>query len=166
MIVRSEFKTFFYWFSNLCLFGGIYGLVYMMLGGFANESFAGHIAVTVVLIILLVLYGKMLWDAKAVTINLESQTILFKNRYTRKQKLYSFSYFDGYVTTYQRTKVGDFKVIYFVKDQRLLYKISRAIYSNQEQLLISLFPLKNLGIIEYSFIDSLKNLIGKKVLTK
>ena len=166
MIVRSEFKTFFFWFSNLCLIAGMFLLAYIALGGFTNEPLAGQIAVTGAVIILLLIYGKMLWDANAVTIDLDKQTIQFTNRYTRKKTAYPINYFDGYVTTYQRTKVADFKVVYLIKYNKLLYKISRAIYSNQDQLLASLPSLPNIGLIELSFIDRLRSRIGKKVLTK
>lgn len=166
MIIRSEFKTFFFWFSNLCVIAGVFVLAYTTFGGFANEPLAGQIAITGAVFILFLIYGKMLWDAKAVTIDLENQTILFKNRYTRKQNLYPFAYFDGYVTTYQRTKVADFKVVYLIKDNQLLYKISGAIYSNQDELLASLPLLPDMGLIELSFMDKLRNRIDKKALTK
>jgi hypothetical protein len=150
----------------MCIVAGIYGLIYMLTGGFPTVSIKGHIALGVVLFILISLYGKMLWDVKAIIIDTESKTITFKNRYTRKQKLYSFDFFDGYVTTYQYTKFGSFKIVYFVKDQKLIYKVSKAFYSNQSEILNALSPLKDLGRIEYSFTDSVKNLLGKKVLTK
>jgi hypothetical protein len=166
MIIKSESKTFFFWFSNLCIIGGIYGFIYMFFGGFSNESILGHFVLIVVLLILLWIYGKMLWDANAIIIDTEMKNIIFKNRYTKKQKLYQFDYFDGFVTHYQYTKFGNFKVIYFVKDQRLLYKVSKAVYSNQDQMLAALPPIKDMGLIEYSFIDSIRNLLGRKVLTK
>ena len=138
----------------------------MFFGGFSNESILGHFVLIVVLLILLWIYGKMLWDANAIIIDTEMKNIIFKNRYTKKQKLYQFDYFDGFVTHYQYTKFGNFKVIYFVKDQRLLYKVSKAVYSNQDQMLAALPPIKDMGLIEYSFIDSIRNLLGRKVLTK
>jgi len=166
MIAKSKFKTFFFWFSNICFVGGIFVLAYVAFEGFANEPLAGQIAITGAVMILLLIYGKMLWDAKSVTIDLDKQTILFTNRYTRKKIVYPVNYFDAYITTYQRTKVGDFRVVYLIKDNELLYKISRAVYSNQDELLASLPSLPDMGLIELSFIDRLRKRIEKKVLNK
>ncbi len=166
MIIKSEFKTFFFWFSNVCIVGGVYGFLYMITGSFfSNVTIKGYIALSVVLIILIGLYAKMLWDARGIVIDTNSKTILFKNRYTRKEKLYQFDFFDGYVTTIQTTKFGNFKVIYFVKNQVYMYKVSQAMYSNQPELFAALSPLKDLGLIKYSFTNSIRTLLGKKVLT-
>lgn len=166
MTIKSKFNTFFFWFSNLCFFGGFYGFVYLLFGGFSNESTSGNFALLIVLIILIWLYGKMLWDAKAITIDTEAKNITFKNRYTQNQCSYKFDFFDGFVTYYQYTKFGTFKVIYFVKKQRLLFKVSKAFYSNQDEILSAVSSIKDMGILKYSFMDSIRNLLGKKVLTK
>ena len=166
MTIKSKLNTFFFWFSNLCIVGGVYGFIYLLFGGFSNESISGNIALIVVLTILLWLYGKMLWDAKAITVDSEANNITFKNRYSQNQWSYKFDYFDGFVTYYQYTKFGTYKVIYFVKDQRLLFKVSKAFYSNQEEILSAISSIKDMGLLEYSFMDSVRNLLGKKVMTK
>ena len=58
-------------------------------------------------------------------------------------------------------------MIYFVKDRTLVYKMSRAFYSNQSELIDAIrSDIKDLGELQYSFLDSLKTLFGQKVFTK
>jgi hypothetical protein len=55
-----------------------------------------------------------------------TQTIVFKNLLTRHKKIYSFADFDGYLTSdVTAAKIGDYRVIYLIKNNRIEKIINR-----------------------------------------
>ena len=166
MIITSHFRTFFFWFSNLCVLFSVTCLLLLINGNFETPN-AGKFALAGLALLMFWIYGKMLWEVKKISIDIAQKTITFRNRFTSSTKTFDLADFEGFTTYYQQTKFGSFKVIYFVKDQTLVYKMSRAFYSNQSELIDAIrSDIKDLGELQYSFLDSLKTLFGQKVFTK
>ncbi|MEO7210671.1 MAG: hypothetical protein ABIY35_06990, partial [Chitinophagaceae bacterium] len=95
MIIKGKFRSFGFWFSLGSVLFGLCIFIYFTIHGLGNTPLSGQIFFYGVLIILLLLYGKFLYDANLITIDTVSKTITFVNKFNRHRSLYNFSDFDG-----------------------------------------------------------------------
>jgi hypothetical protein len=103
-------------------------------------------------------------NAVVVTIDNFGKTISFKNMFTNKVKVYQFIELDGYVDTSWRDGYqGNYSIIYFIKDDKRIEKISGYYYSNYKELKASLTPLTYMGEREFHFFKNLKILFKQEV---
>ena len=99
-----------------------------------------------------------------VTIDNLGKTISFKNIFTQKEKVYVFTEFDGYVDTSWRDGYqGNYDIIYFIKDDKRIEKISSYYYSNYKELRAGLDSLTYIGYREFGLFKNLRILFGQKV---
>ena len=164
MIVKSKFKTFGFWLSIISLFGGLIFLFYFLFEGIGDIPIYGTLFGLLVLLIVIIIYGKLLWDSKIIVIETDKKMISFKNQFTRKLKTYSFDSLDGYVVVMEPISSGYAKNLYLVKNGIFIVRITNFIYSNQDELQSSLSSLKDLGIVTYSYLNSIKILLRKKII--
>lgn len=91
--------------------------------------------------------------------------IEIKNNYINKKNYlgfnqnYNFKDFDGFQTSIFVSKGERFEYLYLVKDNKKIIKISQAYHKNYFELKDKIsIHLKNLGEIEFSYIDELKEI--------
>jgi hypothetical protein len=107
----------------------------------------------------------MLWgEAKAILIDDNNSTICFANIFTRRKEIYSFDEFDGFVDLYQPVTGGRVRVLYLIKNGKFIKKISGFYYSNLDELIAALSPIKYLGKQDFGLIKSLKILFNMTIL--
>jgi len=163
MIIKSGVKTFGFWLSVVSVIGGVIVCFYIPFNH--NQTpIQGKIFLYFVLLLLIGIYGKLLWDCNKLLINTDSKTITFKNRLTNKEITFPFGYFDGYIVSYQPTKIGSAKNIYLIKNKIFIKRICSFTYSNMSELENSLIPIKNLGSFQFSYWKSIKILFKKSVI--
>jgi hypothetical protein len=81
-----------------------------------------------------------------------------KNYFGLKQK-FDFNYFDGFQTSILRGKGESHEYLYLVKDKRKVIKISETYHKNYFELKKRIgTDLNNLGKIEFSYLDELKEI--------
>lgn len=81
-----------------------------------------------------------------------------KNYFGLKQK-FDFNYFDGFQTSILRGKGESHEYLYLVKDKRKVIKISETYHKNYFELKKRIATdLNNLGKIEFSYLDELKEI--------
>ena len=102
--------------------------------------------------------------ARRVTIDGEAQTILFRNLVSRKEELYSFAEWEGFVEVFVSTKGGKVKVLYLIRAGKFHKKLSGSIYSNLDELQRALAPIKYLGVEKLNATKSVKILFGKPII--
>ena len=104
------------------------------------------------------------FNAVIVNIDNYNNTISFKNIFTNKERTYQFTDFEGYVDTSWRDGFqGNYNVIYFIKDDKRIEKISSYYYSNYRELKIGLDSLTYIGNREFGLFKNLRILFGQKV---
>ena len=161
MTIKSNVNKFGFWFSAV---GTISGLILLFFYFPAELPTLGFVFYYLVLIILLITYGKILWDANKLIIDTLNESIKFKNRISQISKTYPFSYFDGFIVTFEPMKFENVRNIYLVKNGVFIKKISAFIYLNHTEIEQSLSPIKYLGEIKYSHLNSLKIALGLPIL--
>ncbi|MFC5683828.1 hypothetical protein ACYE2N_01675 [Flavobacterium sp. MAHUQ-51] len=82
-----------------------------------------------------------------------------KTNYLGLNRKFIFKDFDGYQTSILTSKGQNYEYLYFVKDDVKIIKISEAYHKNYSDLkdIISA-KLKDLGEIQFSYIDELKEI--------
>lgn len=163
MIIKGKFRSFGFWFSLSSVFFGICILFYCFIFGLGNISLEGQIFFYGVLIILICVYCKLLYDANLITIDTEVKKIIFENKFTRIRSTNKFSDFDGKLIVYKLQR-GYTKNYYIIKNKKVVKKISGFIYSNQKELGDALSDIKDLGAIKYSYLISWKVFFGYPIL--
>ena len=104
------------------------------------------------------------FNAVIVTIDNYSKTISFKNMFTNKERAYQFTELDGYVDTSWRDGYqGNYNIIYFIKDDKCIEKISSYYYSNYKELKTSLDSLTYIGDREFGLFKNIRILFRQKV---
>ena len=116
--------------------------------------------------IFILLFGSQLWRyARVILIDSVNNTISFTNLFTRRQSVFSFDNFDGFVDMNQSARGGaTYKVIYLVRQKKFAKKISSFYYSNLNELQEALTPIKYLGLQNFNIIKSVKILFNLRVL--
>lgn len=113
-------------------------------------------------------FGIML-SSRAAPIKIHSdgilKTISFKNLFTRRSKVYSFTDFDGYITTTLWHKQwNENKTLCLIKQGRVVKKIDNFFYSNVDELQEALKEMPYLGFKNMDFANSWKVLFNKPIL--
>ena len=163
MLVKGKFKTFGYWVSLVSVIGGLAIFIYGFTDGLADTPLAGQIFLYGGISLMVISYGKFLYDANLITISPETETITFRNIFTRVSSSYSFDDFDGRIVSYQM-QGGWKKNLFLIKDKRAIRKISGFMYSNQKEIEQTLVKIKDLGSFDHSFLKSWKILFGLPIL--
>ncbi|NNV56087.1 hypothetical protein [Limnovirga soli] len=156
MIIRGQFKTFGFRFSLIAVIGGLISLIYFILFGVGNTPIAAQFFLYFVLILLLSIYGKLLYDANLISINTKDKTVTFVNIFTRNSSKYNYSDFDGKLVWYEPIRGGYVRNFYFIQNKKAVKKISGFIYSNQNDLEEELIDIKDFGTTKYSYLKSWK----------
>lgn len=103
---------------------------------------------------ILLVFGEL--RTKIITVSLLKNHIEKKNYFGLKRK-YNYADFDGYQTSILTSKGGSFEYLYFIKDDQKNIKLSEYYHKNYFDLKNEIAThLKNLGDIEFSYIDELK----------
>jgi hypothetical protein len=104
------------------------------------------------------------FNAVVVTIDSFDKTISFKNVLSKKERTYSFNELDGFVDTYYKDGYqAKFNIIYLVKNDMRIEKISGYFYSNYKDLKAGLESLAYLGFREFYLFKNLKILFQQNV---
>lgn len=156
MIVKGQFKTFGFWFSLIGVIGGGITIIYFIFFGVGNTPIAGQFFLYFILILVLSLYSKRLYDANIITIDIKNKKIKFVNIFTRHKSFYNYSDFDGKLVWYEPIKGGYVRNYYFIQNKKAVKKISGFIYSNQKELEEALIDIKDFGTTKYSYLKSWK----------
>ena len=164
MIINGQFKTFGFWFSTTSFLGGLCFLFYSFVIGLDNIPIIGQLFFYTVLGVLLATFGKFLYDANQIKIDIQNKTIDFVNVFTRQHLVYNFDEFDGKLVWYEPIKGGHIRNFYFIKDKKAIKKISSFIYSNQKELEEALSNIKDLGNTKYSYLKSWKVFFGFPII--
>jgi len=172
-MTKSQFKTFGFWLMLCMTFFMLFLLISAFSQTFLNFEIIkmsmptnkAKIFQFILPIVGVTFFGSQIWrDAKYITIDTFGKSITFSNFFTRKQTIYSFEYFDGFVDMYQSSKWGTYRVVYLVKDKKFIEKISSFYYSNLDEIQESLTPTKYLGLQKYNIFKSIKVLFNKQLM--
>ena len=164
MIIKGQFKTFGFWLALVSVIGGLSILIYWLAYGVGDIPLAGKIVFFCVCILLITIYGKLLYDANQITIDTEAKTISFVNLFTRHHSQYIFSDFDGKLVWFEPMKGFYPKNYYLIKNKKAVKKISSFIYSNQEELEEALKDIHDFGVTNYSYLKSWKVFFGFPII--
>jgi hypothetical protein len=95
---------------------------------------------------------------KIIFIKIDKNKIIYKN-YFGFNKTYYFKDFDGFYTSFLRSKDANHEYLYFIKNEKKIIKISEAYHKNYKELKKNINPkLKDLGQIPFSFVDETKEI--------
>lgn len=164
MVLKSKFGGFGFWFSLTMFSGGLGILIYLLTCGLRNTPLAGQVFLFTALIGLIVVYGKLLFDANLIAIDTTKKVITFINIFTRRRTLYTFSDFDGKVNWNEPIKGGYVRRYYLIQNRKAVKKITSFIYSNQKELEEALIEIKDLGTAKYSYLKSWKVFLGYPII--
>jgi hypothetical protein len=164
MIIKGQFKTFGFWLSLVSVIGGLSVFIYCFVFGVGNTPIAGQMFLYGVLIILLAVYSKLLYDANLIKVDTESKTITFVNLFTRHRSFYNFSDFDGKLVWFEPMRGFSSKNYYLIQNKKAVKKISGFIYSNQKEIEEALEDIKDLGTTKYSYLKSWKVFFGFSII--
>jgi len=164
MIIKGQFKTFGFWFSLVAVIGGLITLIYFILFGVGNTPIVGQFFVYFVLILLICIYGKLLYDANLISIDTKNKTATFVNTFTRRNSKYNYSDFDGKLIWYEPISGGHARNFYLIQNKKAVKKISGFIYSNQNELEEALVDIKDFGTTKYSYLKSWKVFFGFPII--
>jgi hypothetical protein len=160
-MIKSKIKTLGFWITPMFMvfFIGIFIFIF-----FSDPLEKDRGICSGVIITLLSLNIFQLWvTLKSIKINTIDRTIIFSHLFTGRITTYNFSDIDGYVDVIEQPAQGrPFRILYLVKEERFVQKISGFIYSNLNEIEDGLKATKYLGRKEYSYRKDLKALFGKK----
>ena len=161
MILKSQVRTFGFGISVIATIAGI--LTIFLFNDFGKTPLQGKVFFYFVLVLMIILTSKVLWDNNKVLIDTVSKTITLKNRISQKSASFQFDNFEGYILIDE--PIGGYsKSLYLVKNKKLVNKFSSFIYSNYEELKSGLDSLPYLGRLKYSMWRSLKIALNLTVL--
>ncbi len=172
-MVQSRFNKATIWITGiatvllclLVLFTLAQPLLNYKILGVYKPSGKEYIVLSLALLFSFVFLCAQFWrDVKKITIDTVTRTISFKNLLTKKEEIYSFADFDGFIDMYQQSRQGSFRVIYLIQDKKYRKKISSFYYANLDELQAALHPIKYKGRKPFSFWKSLKTLLGQEVM--
>jgi len=175
-MVKSRFSITGFWFLTFVTTYAFYNLVSVFLEFFFGITFlkpltlthgqSDHLVFQIVtfLILSVLLIPIIYFNAVTVTIDNFNKTISFKNIFTKKERLCSLTELDGFVDTYYKDGYqAKFDIIYLIKSDKRIEKISRYFYSNYEDLKAGLESLTYLGFREFYLFKNLKILFRQNV---
>ncbi len=161
MIIKSRVNTFGFWVSTISTIGGLCVICFINNFDFPTSGKTVLLAMSLLIVIL---YGKILWNANKLIVDTELKTIKFKNRFTQISSSFLFDSFDGYFIYNEPSKTGQIKNLFLIKNKKIIKKISSFIYSNHSEIEKSLFPIKPLGVIEFSYWKSFKIFLRLQII--
>jgi len=94
-----------------------------------------------------------LFNSTVITINTPEKKITFKNVFAQA-RIYNFNELQGYIETEYVSRVG--RVIYLIKDNKQIERISENYYSNFENLKLGLSSLNYMGKRTFNIYTYLK----------
>ena len=114
------------------------------------------------------IFGTFLsFRASSIEINSQDllKTIVFKNLFTRRTKVYTFQEFEGYITTkLWHRQFNENKTLCLIKQGRVVKKIDNFIYSNIDELQEGLKDMPYLGFKRMGIANSWKVLFDQPIL--
>lgn len=115
-----------------------------------------YMAVLFLFIWIWLVFGEL--RTKIIKITIFDNQVQKKNYFGLKQK-FDFNYFDGFQTSILRGKGENHEYLYLVKDKRKVIKISETYHKNYFELKKRIATnLDNLGKIQFSYLDELKEI--------
>jgi hypothetical protein len=132
--------------------------------GFGSTPLAGKLFSYCVFILLIAIYGKLLYDSNQIRIDTEAKTITFVNLFTRHRSSYHFSDFDGKLVWLEPMRGFSPKNYYLIQNRKAVKKISSFIYSNQKELEHALTDIHDFGLTNYSYLKSWKVFFGFPII--
>ncbi len=161
-MIRSRINTYGFWVGPVML---------LIISGFSilvlyfGEDRKDIIPVLSLWIFFIVLLAAPLLYSILITIDPSEKTINITRFFTRQKIIYKFSDFDGYVTMMVTPARGrPYEVLYLVKNEKFILKISSIVYSNFNDLKNELKGLKYLGNLKFSYGTMLKIFLKQNVL--
>lgn len=164
-MIRSTTKTMGFWMTPIM----IILVIGLFIPSFLNDPIKkDKLIISIWALIMLSLMIPQLWsNSKLFIFNTIDKTITFTHFLTRQKPVYNFTDIDGYVDLIAQPARGrPFSVLYLVKDEKLIEKISSFIYSTIDEIEQGLKATKYLGKQEFSFLKQLRIFLGQKVLNK
>ena len=126
----------------------------------SNQSFNIYLSVLGCLLFGIVFVS----NANIISIDTNARVLSFDNFITKKLKRYSFDNLDGYIDCTQRDGASnEYNVIYLVKEQKYVAKITSFSCSNFNEMKNGLTSLNYLGNRRFTLLDSLKVMLGLSV---
>jgi len=175
-MVKSKFSVSGFWFLTIMTAYSVFNLLSVLLEFFFDVTFLKPLTLTngqsdnllfqiISFSVLSVLFVPIIYfNAVAITIDNFNKIILFKNIFTKKERLYSFTELDGFVDTYYKDGFqAKFDIIYLVKNEKRVEKISGYYYSNYFDLKKGVDTLTYIGFREFYLFKNLKILFRKNV---
>jgi len=160
-MTNSKTFTFGFW---LCVLLTLFSIGLGLSPFFQDSTEREKNIVPFIGLFFLLISGSQLWrDAKRISINPYEKTITFIHLFTRKVTIYNFENLEGYVDLYQPSKGGSYRVLYLVKGNKYIEKISTFIYSNVDEMESEIKEIKYLGLQQFSYIKSIKILFRQDV---
>ncbi len=92
-----------------------------------------------------------------------SKTISFRNIIINSTRIYRFDELQGYVESSYKVKGGTERVIYLVKDDKRVERITENYYSNYDELKQGLSSINYMGVRIFYFFEHLKILFRMTV---
>lgn len=115
-----------------------------------------YMAVLFLFIWIWLVFGEL--RTKIIKITIFDNQVQKKNYFGLKQK-FDFNYFDGFQTSILRGKGENHEYLYLVKDKRKVIKVSETYHKNYFELKKRIATnLNNLGKIQFSYLDELKEI--------
>jgi len=137
-----------------------FGRPFLIKFGSPDNMRSMHFNFALSLIVTLLFSSVFVSNANIINIDVANKTISLKGLFARK-KLYAFDQIDGYIQTEQRDGAGStYRVIYLVKGDKYIARITNFFCSNFGELREGLSDLKYLGFKHFNIIDSFKVLLG------
>jgi hypothetical protein len=144
-MIKSKTKTIGFWMTPVMTVFFV-GLSILTLKLPEKERLIPQILV----LVFLTLSISQLWvSTKLITINTVEQTITFTNFFLQRKLVLDFKDLDGYVDFIEKPARGrPFRVIYLVRNESYVHKISSFIYSNLDEMEAGLKGIQYLGTKE------------------
>lgn len=177
-MIKSKFSIFGFWFLSVATMYITLNFISAVLEFFFRITIfkpltlgygqSDHLVFQIIVFSLLAIYfiPVVCLNADIVTIDSLSKIISFKNVFTKRERTYSFTEFDGFANTfYRQGYAAKFYVIYLVKGDKRIEKISSYYYLNYKKLNVALDgEIAYLGDREFDFFKNLKILFRQKVM--
>lgn len=131
-LIKAKNNTLGYWVSPLMAILIVGMSLFILSAGPVGKD---KVVVSIYLSVMLLLLIPQIWiTSKSITINTSERTIIIKHFFTGHQVIYHFTDIDGYVDMLQPPRGRSFRVLFLVKDEKFIQKISSLIYSNIEEI--------------------------------
>lgn len=103
-------------------------------------------------------------NATIITVNSPQSQITFSNYFLRFSSKYNLTDFDSYCSRAVYSRLGEFQILYLIKGQKIVKKISGKFYKNMPEIKAGLLNLPYIGEKQFSDLDKLKIFFHRYVL--